>query len=246
MSDSDRRYSDDQAREIIKRALQMQHRQADEEGPREGITIADLESIADEVGVSRELMRRAASEVDSGEADIGKSRFIGAAISPRETFSLPHQVTQDDLGELVVALPSIAGEDGSGNAHRSSLSWSTNSVAAMRTGRSLQVSIRGTSSGTVVRVREELSQVAGGLFGGLIGGVGLGGGFGVGFGVGLGSLGSPLFAVAVPILFITGSYFLARSIFKAVSKSRRRNVQRVAARIREFLQGPSAMAPEVD
>jgi hypothetical protein len=115
----------------------------------------------------------------------------------------------------------------------------------MRTGRSLRITAHGSDSGGVVRIREDLGQVAGGVFGGLIGGVGLGAGFGVGFGVGLGALGSPAFAAIVPIAFVGGSYLLARGIFRAVSRARRRQVRRIAARVREFFDR-GRPAPEAD
>lgn len=245
MSDSERRFSDDEAREIIKRALQLQHRKAEDASSPAGLSLSELESIAEDVGVSSELVRRAATEVETGEANAGRSRFLGATITPSETVALDRPLGEDELEELLIALPSITGDDGSGDAHRRSLSWSTNSVVAMRTGRSLRITAHGSDSGGVVRIREELGQVAGGVFGGLMGGVGLGAGFGVGFGVGLGALGSPTFAALVPIAFVAGSYLLARGIFRAVSRARKRHLRRIAARVREFFdRGRSATAAD--
>jgi transposase-like protein len=245
MSDSERRFSDDEAREIIKRALQLQHRKSEDASSPEGLSLSELESIAEDVGVSSELVRQAAAEVETGEATAGRSRFLGATTTPSETVALDRPLGEDELEELLIALPSITGDDGTGNAHRRSLSWSTNSVVSMRTGRSLRITAHGSDSGGVVRIREDLGQVAGGVFGGLIGGVGLGAGFGVGFGVGLGALGSPAFAAIVPIAFVGGSYLLARGIFRAVSRARRRQVRRVAARVREFFDR-GRPAPEAD
>lgn len=236
MSDSERRYSDDEARRIIKRALQLQHRQMENEAPTEGVSLSDLESIATDVGVSRELLRRAAEEVESGEANRARSKFIGSTTSPTERLELAHPVSDEDLQELLAALPSMTGEEGTGNSHRASLSWSTSAVTAMRTGRVLHVSVRGAKDRAVVRIRDDLGQMAAGLFGGLLGGVGLGGGLGVGLGVGIGALGSPLFATIVPLAFLGGSYLLARTVFRLVSRRRRREVGRIAERIREFLE----------
>lgn len=242
MSESERRFSDDEARDIIKRALQLQHRGSEEASSPDGLSLSELESIAEDVGVSAELVRRAAAEVETGEAAVGRSRFLGATTTPSETVAVDRPIGEEELQELLISLPSITGDDGTGNAHRRSLSWATNSVVAMRTGRSLRITAHGSESGAVIRVREELGQVAAGLFGGLTGGVGLGAGFGVGFGVGLGALGSPLFAALVPIGFIGGSYFLARAIFRAVSRARKRHLRRIAARIREFFDRGGATA----
>jgi hypothetical protein len=242
MSDAEKRFSDDEAREIIKRALHLQHRRADAETPRDGLSLSELESIGEDVGVSPELLRQAAGEVAAGESPTGRSRFLGAPTNPAETVAVKRPVSEDELNELLVTLPSMTGDDGSGNAHRRSLNWSTDSVTAMRTGRTLRVTVHGSDSTAVVRVREQLGQVAAGLFGGLMGGVGLGAGFGVGFGVGLGALGSPLFAAVFPIVAVAGSYGLARLIFRAVSRARRREIRRIATRIREFFD--SAPPPE--
>jgi hypothetical protein len=76
-------------------------------------------------------------------------------------------------------------------------------------------------------VEERYGNLAGGLFGGIIGGVGGGVGLGVGMGVGLGALGSALFATLFPISVITGSFFVARSIFSSFVRKRARTLERL-------------------
>ena len=73
--------------------------------------------------------------------------------------------------------------------------------------------------------------MAGGLYGGIVGGLGLG----CGLGVGLGALGSVPFAIAVPILCVGLSFFLARGVRGLVSRWAERRVREIGDEIAKRL-----------
>ena len=132
-------------------------------------------------------------------------------------------------------IPSIAGENGTGNVMGSTLSWATSAEALQRTGHSVEITVTPSGKQSVVRVRDRLGQIAGGLFGGLIGGLGLGVGLGIGLGVGLKTLGSAPFAVLFPIGTILGGYLIARLAFSLFSKSRKSRVRDMADSIAQLI-----------
>lgn len=242
MAETERRYSDREVSAIIARAMELQKQQrADPEQPashRDGLTLREIEGIAHEVGIDPLVVSRAAFDVRSPNPSEGWTGFLGAKPEAAEVVRLDREAEEEEMKELLVALPSITGETGVGNAFRGRLSWTTTGDRREETGRRLMIEAVETSDGGEVRITEKLGGLAGGMFGGLIGGVGLGAGFGVGFGVGLGVLGSALFAALFPIGAIAISYIAARLGFKALVRWRRRAVREMADRIGDFLARP--------
>jgi len=88
--------------------------------------------------------------------------------------------------------------------------------------RTIQITVNSRDGQTSVRLEENLTQLAGGLFGGTIAGVGGGVGLGVGLGVGINVLGSALFATLFPLGVVGLTYVGSREIYRAIVKRRRR------------------------
>jgi hypothetical protein len=98
----------------------------------------------------------------------------------------------------------------------------------------LRVGVRGGK--THILLEHRLGGAAGGIFGGIMGGGGAGG-LGAVFGIGLAALQLPLEVVfAIATGWIGGSYVLSRSIFQAVSRSKRRGLESLADRLAEQLE----------
>ena len=174
MSDNDRRYSDKDMKRILKRALELQAKSSSRAAPAgSDYSLNDLESVANEIGLPPELVRHAALELDTGSRKSGGSWFLGAETHVVAEQALPVGVDEERLDELLAAMPHLAEGAGSGNAHRTVLTWSSSAAEAMRRGFATEVSVRTGTEATTVAVRERLGGLAGGVFGGMMGGIGL-------------------------------------------------------------------------
>jgi hypothetical protein len=151
------------------------------------------------------------------------------------------EIPGEDLGELVPEIQRAA--DGHGNASQLGHTLTWNSGTGGDAERTLQVTVTSRDGQTRIRIEERLHGMAGALFGGIVAGGGTGLGLGVGLGVGLGALGSAAFATLFPVGAIGGCYLLARSIFAAVSKRRRRVLLQLLDRITEYVMSLAPPTP---
>ncbi|MFW5686437.1 MAG: hypothetical protein ACOC0O_07285 [Spirochaetota bacterium] len=225
-----RRFSDEQAKAIINRALELQGSHAERQSDG-AVAESDLEALADELGVPWENVQQAIAELDRGEPESRRSDLLGEATVERATRSLSATLGAEELERLAAALPSLLGETGQASVMGRTLTYATGELEAMRTGARTRVTVHAGSERTTVSIVDDMRTMAAGLFGGIVGGVGLGVGFGVGFGVGLGVLGSAAFAAIVPIAVIGLSFIGARGLYRAIVRSRRDRIEERLARI---------------
>jgi hypothetical protein len=253
-SPSQRRFSDKEIQAILARAAELQRRRGAREAggsqdsdSASGVSLAELQSVAREAGIDPALIREAAVELDHRPPSGRFSIFLGENRTQQARRHLDAKLSEEDLEELLVTLDTVAGEAGHGTVSRSTLSWSTDTAIAMRNGYQTRVQVRSNRRGTDISARTELGNLAGGLFGGLTGGFGVGGGLGVGLGVGLDTLNSVPFAVLVPIGFIGAAYLLARTIYGAIARHRRRRntqiVEELAAAAQDLTDHPPGSGP---
>src|SRR6476646_8947155 len=100
-----RRYSEEEVRAIFERATRAQ-----EEGerptlaPAGGMTLAELQSIGQEIGVPAELVARAATELDRAKPAAIVRRLAGLPIGVGRTVELDHRLTDDEWDRLVTEL----------------------------------------------------------------------------------------------------------------------------------------------
>jgi hypothetical protein len=236
---SDSRYTDEEARSIIQRALELEHR-GGEAGAESGVSYAELSSVAEEAGISPEALRRAAAELRQESTEtpvrpVGRlAGLLGAPTRLEQRLEIDRALSEDELQHLYASLRRLTGDEGSGQVGSRFLTWTSGYQTQMRSGRVSSVDVQVGDDRTDITLHERLEAVAGGLYGGLVGGVGGGVGFGVGFGVGLGELGSLSFALLFAGGSLIGSFLLARLIYPAVVRYRRGVLQRIMARIREI------------
>lgn len=235
MSDN-RRFSDDDAKKILNRALELQSASLSPEARAEGTRREELESMAAELGIPPENVEQAIAEIDHGAEPERTSGWLGAPARLQRSASVPVALRDQALEQLAAALPSFTDHSGNANFTGRTLSFTSNEFESMRTGIKTQVLVHGGQKATNVTVTQDARMAAGGLLGGIVGGVGLGAGLGVGLGVGLGALGSVAFATFFPIGMLLASFFGARAIFKAVMSSRARAAETELRQIVEFLR----------
>ena len=244
MENSEPSFNEKDAARVIERALEIQKREGRDSGePR--LTLSDLEKIGRESGITTDLIRRAASEIASG----GRPRAISdVLVGGRPLVELRSETgrvpSQTDLQSLIFALPAITGDSGTGTPVGHALVWTSDEATRRRSGRTLSVALGPTPQGSEVRITENLTSIAAGLFAGLIGGLGVGAGLGAGIGGGLEGLGSPVAAVLIPIVTLGGSWLLARGIFRAVLRHRAAKLKAIMQAITAALGGGSASGNE--
>jgi hypothetical protein len=212
-----RRYSEKEVGLLLRRATQMQRAELTAGDP-EGLTLAELQEIAQEAGIDPGMLRQAADEIDSrGVATFG-SRLAGAPMKISLERVIPGEFPPEDLDELISIIQAAMAGQGTASAVGGTLSWASRSEGKMS---SQQVLITSKDGKTLIRIEEGVGELSAGLFGGIMGGVGGGVGLGIGGAI-AGMLGSVALAVAFPVAALGGSYVLARQIFvRQVEKKRR-------------------------
>jgi hypothetical protein len=215
-----RRYGDKEVGLILKRAAELQRQAPASAAEGGGLSIAELEEIAAEVGIDTAYIGRAAEELDDpaihGE---GVSLLTGAPLVVELERSIAGELPESAFDRLVPLIQKAAKGRGQPSLIGRTFTWQSERVGDWQT---LQVSVTARDGRTRIWVEERYDTVAGSLFGGMVGGVGGGIGLGVGLGVGIGALGSVLFSVAFPAVLLGGSYFVARTIYTALVNKRKR------------------------
>lgn len=117
MSDS-RRYHEQEIAEILRLATEADVAGADEAAPssaaaRSGLTLAQIQEIAGEVGIAPARIEHAARALEPSLADVAPpSRFLGAPRSVSRTVALDRPLSDDEWMRLVALLRETFGARG--------------------------------------------------------------------------------------------------------------------------------------
>lgn len=119
MSDG-RRYSEDEVAKIFERASESHARGVGDGSPgtparTDGLSLAELEEIGDEVGIPRSLVRSAAAGLDRPPIhdESASRKLMGATIGVGKVVHLPRNLTDDEWTALVVDLRDTFNSKGS-------------------------------------------------------------------------------------------------------------------------------------
>ncbi len=239
---TNRRFNEKEVALIIKRASELQQTETTSES-NTGMSLAELEQVAREAGLDPELVRRAASDLDTRVTDQTPNRFLGAPTVLRLERTIDGEVPTDEYEPLVLEIQGLLGEVGSASTIGRSLQWTVQSAARRRAStRTVQVTISPRNGRTTIRIEERLGGLAGGLFGGLMGGLG-GGTTGISAGIGMGVLHSWAAFAGIWGGVVAGSYLLARTIFGRVARGRGEALQNLMSRLVEHASAAAVRAP---
>ena len=226
-----RHYTEKQVGLILRRATELQCSEPSARDPA-GLTLAELEEVATEVGIDARYLRRAAAELEVGGSSTLWTRLAGAPVSFVLERTVRGELSESAFEDLVPLMQSATIGQGNASAVGKTLTWSSRSDTNTS---SQQVLVSSRNGETMVRIEERLGGLAGALFGGILGGVG--GGVGLGAGGALAAvLGSAVFAVAFPLVVIGGSYATARAIFADQVRKRRSRMEELMDRIVERVE----------
>jgi hypothetical protein len=238
-----RRYTDEEVRKLLDRASELESESKYLTAPTDGPTLQELEAIAEEAGLNALALREAARELDAhGEGTILPSEttrgFLGAPVAIVLRRSIPGEVPESVLENLVAVLQRAAGGIGQSSGRGKALTWQCTNPGSTRT---LLATLSVVTGETHVVLEERYENMAWSIHGGIIGGgglgVGLGVGFGVGFGAALGALGTIAFTTLFPVAALGGSYLLSRRIYAAFVRRRSAAVQGLLDELVAIVEG---------
>jgi hypothetical protein len=140
---TERRYTDDEAAAIFKRAAKNQQSVRRQLPPTDGMTLADLQEIGREVGIPAEMIAEAAGGV-AVETRPDRRTFLGLPIGVGRSVQLPRRLTEDEWERLVVDLRETFAARGHVRVDGSLRQW---------TNGNLQVFLEPTATGQRLRLQ---------------------------------------------------------------------------------------------
>lgn len=214
-----RRYGDREIAKILKRAAQMQRESPARPDP-SGLTLAELEEIAEEAGIDVDNLRLAVAEVDTIPDDSLETRFLGAPLTQRLERTIPGELPSDAFGSLVPILQTESGMTGQASTVGNTLTWaSTSSNNAART---LSILVVAENGETLLKLEERSTQAAIGFHVGFSSG---GLGFAIPAGIGLGATAGIAIGLGAGLGVGGAFYLIGRTLYKLTTNHRRRRVQ---------------------
>jgi hypothetical protein len=239
-----RRYGENEVREIVQRAAELDASHPTASG---ALTIGGIQRVAEEALIPAERVREAALAMEARRAPQVVAAPDGTPDTPGQraarfwlgapTYLLFERVVTGELPDtefsaLVEVMRAELGQVGQGGQLGRSFSWTT-VRGASGGGRDVQILVSVRGGATRISVRENLGQSIGAIYGGVGGGVG-GGGFGVVMGVLAGALHAPGAAIVAVPLWIATVFSGARSIYYYVIKSRRAQLARLSDQLAQL------------
>ena len=151
---SERRFSDSEIRGILRRAVELEvgssSVKVSEAG---GLTLRELQEVAEEAGISPSMVSRAAAEAD-GRVESDPMTFIGRRGAKKEVRTLPGELAEDEVAELMRVVDQEVDAQGTVVEALGGVRWTSNTRF-----QSTQVSVEPSGKETLLRVEEQYSDV---------------------------------------------------------------------------------------
>jgi hypothetical protein len=233
VGEPERRWGQSEVSLILQRAMELQ----DEEQPsgphalarpEDGASLAELEQMANEVGIDRALVRRAVAELESRPRRVPISPWTGGP--GRIVFErvLPTEVSPAAIESLLPILQSAFSGNGQGSMVGRTFTWTSLNRGGREAGAPrLSISVISRAGGTTIRAEERLwpAQVLVGFIGSVFPAMYVGG-----------TLHSPLAGVATWLLTACSAHLGARALYRREVRKRTEALQELFAHITAHLQ----------
>jgi hypothetical protein len=234
----ERRFSAAEVRQVFRRAADLAEHDPETQGTERSLTRKELDRLAAEIGLPATAVARALQSDEAPEKQPEQSWFLGAPTRMLLEREVEGEPSDSDREDLLEEIRTRLGITGSSETIGKTLVWKLNAVEGTK-GRELSVRFRSKNGRTKIVIEEQLGRIAGGLFGG----IGIGGGVGPLGGyiaalVHLGALG-----LVLPLLWIPAMLILARTIFVAIARRRRRTALELMDHLAEFSRSWSGGQP---
>ena len=130
MTMPDRHYSEDEIAEIFRIASEGPQGTSVQRSGDEGMTLAELQAIGREAGISPEAVDRAARSLDV-RPRAGSRKFMGLPIGIERMVALDRRVTEEEWERLVVELREVFGARGTVSSSGSFHQWTNGNLQAL-------------------------------------------------------------------------------------------------------------------
>jgi len=229
-------YSEREVKEIVRRAAEEQLAHPTEEG----MSLQTVQQIANEVGISPARVERAAHDLDVRQ-DIapptksGPGTFwLGSPTVIEWERVVDGEVAEAAYDDIVDEIQATFSTEGQVGRLGRSVTWRTENPVLGKT-RALQVRVTSRGGQTRIQVQERIGELAVGLHGGILLGGGIGG-VAIILGVGLAvPVGAPEMVSLLAAGWAGGMWALSRSIFRAVTRNKRTDLQELSDRIADIV-----------
>ena len=141
---TDRRFNEDEVAEIFRQATEAQQQAPQRQlASSEGMTLAEIQEIGQQVGIAPELVGRAAASLSAAGTSTSR-KLLGLTIGVGHTIELDRKLTEDEWDQLVVDLRETFDARGTVRQDGSFRQW---------TNGNLQILLEPTPSGQRIRMR---------------------------------------------------------------------------------------------
>jgi hypothetical protein len=123
-----RKYSDEEVSEIFDRATSDDSASVPARATQEGLTLAELQEVGLEVGVSPERVAAAAAALGSQDVVLARRKILGAPISAGRIVDLPRAATDREWDVLVTELRQVFRAEGRISSHGDIRQWSNGNL----------------------------------------------------------------------------------------------------------------------
>src|SRR5512139_1975656 len=127
---TERRYNDDEVEAIFARASEAESETPQRSLSGEGRTLAELQAIGREAGLSSEAIAQAARALEQ-PAQPPTGTFLGLPLGVARTVALPRRLTEDEWERLVVQLRETFNARGVLRSEGSFRSWSNGNLQVL-------------------------------------------------------------------------------------------------------------------
>lgn len=127
---TDRRYDDDEVAAIFQKAAEGPQSAPLQSAREEGMTLAELQDIGREVGISPEAVASAARSLESRPRAVARS-FLGLPIGVERTVVLDRRLTEAEWERLVVEFREVFNARGSVKSDGSFRQWTNGNLQAL-------------------------------------------------------------------------------------------------------------------
>jgi hypothetical protein len=124
---TERRYTEEEIATIFQAAAEGPSTPPRRLAPADGLTLADLQAIGREVGISPEAVARAAQTLEVREGGVHR-KFLGLTIGVERRVALRRRLTDEEWERLVVRLREVFQARGSTRSHGSLREWTNGNL----------------------------------------------------------------------------------------------------------------------
>ena len=150
--DSDRRFSQKEIAAIFKKASEEQERIKEKSALEDGLTLADLHIIAQEAGISPDLITNAAERLEDTLEAPPEKRFLGFPTTVHRIVDLKAPLSDEDWDKLVIEIRQAFGARGKVTREGTLREWSNGN---------LHILVEPTASGHRLRMGTEKGSAKG-------------------------------------------------------------------------------------